>query len=261
MTPSPPVTVYVSQGVGFITWARPERLNAITAVLLDETTMAIAQLEQDASVRVIVLAGEGRAFSAGADITAADPDDPSDPGEITSRMLDALTQVIEAIRFSDLPIVAAINGLAVGVGASIAFACDLPVATASAYFSLPFVNLGLVPDGGATKTVTDAVGYVRAMRLALLGERFTAAEAADYGLIAEVYPDDEFQVRVGALAARLAAGPRGAHAAIKSLIRAPGRNFEVAMRAEKQAQLERTRTAEFIEGITAVRQRRLPQFP
>jgi len=260
MIPKPQVALSASHGVGFVTLARPERLNAVTAVMLDETMRAIVKFEQDASVRVIVLTGQGRAFSAGADITATDPDDPSDPGEITPRMLDALARLIEVIHSSNLPIVAAVNGLAVGVGASIALACDLPVATTSAYFSLSFVNLGLVPDGGATKTITDAVGTVRAMKLALLGERLTATDAADCGLIAGVYPDDEFQVRVVELAAQLAAGPRGAHAAIKSLIRTPRRDLEVAMGAEKQAQLQRTGTAEFIEGITAVRQRRLPHF-
>jgi len=90
MIPKPQVALSASHGVGFVTLARPERLNAVTAVMLDETMRAIVKFEQDASVRVIVLTGQGRAFSAGADITATDPDDPSDPGEITPRMLDAL---------------------------------------------------------------------------------------------------------------------------------------------------------------------------
>jgi len=261
MARSSQVSVTVTGGVGFITLSRPERLNAVTTVMLDDTASAVAGLEQDASVRVIVLTGEGRAFSAGADITPADPGDPADPGEITPDMLDALARLVEAIHSSNLPVVAAVNGLAVGVGASLAFACDLPVATASAYFSLAFVNLGLVPDGGATRIVTEAVGSARAMRLALLGDRISAAEAARWGLIADVYPDDEFELRVTELAARLAAGPRGAHTAIKSLIRTPASALPATMRAEKEAQLHRTRSEEFTEGITAARQRRVPRFP
>lgn len=211
MPPSPQASITVAGGVGFITLARPERLNAVTAVMLEEVACAIAELNQDASVRVIVLTGEGRASSAGADITTTDPDDPSDPGQIAPDMLDALACLIAAIHSSVLPVIAAINGLAVGVGASISFACDRPVATDSAYFSLSFVNLGLVPMGARPRPSRLRSARARAMRLALLGDRISAPEAERWGLIADVYPDDEFEVRVTELAARLRGSARRVH--------------------------------------------------
>lgn len=258
---APSVVVSRSGGVGYLTLSRPERLNAVTDTMLETAARTVEEFTEDPEIRVIVITGGGRAFSAGADITPTDATDPSDPGAITGGMLEALAHLIVSIHSSPLPVVAAVNGPAVGVGASVAFACDLPVAKSSAYFSLAFVNLGLVPDGAATLTVPEALGTARAMRLALLGEKLSATDAAQWGLIANVYPDEDFDNRVASLVARLAAGPRGAHAAIKSLIRPQGAEVASTLRAETESQLKLIRTTEFLEGVRAVRERRPPRFP
>ena len=167
-----------------ITFNRPDRLNSLSAeivhVVADTIDAAPAQ-----GARVVVLTGAGRAFSSGADVGA----DGAPPGLDT---LDAGNRLVTSITLSPTPVVAAVNGIAAGIGCSIALAADLAIASESAGFMLAFTKIGLMPDGGASLFVPAAAGRARAMRMALLAEKISAKTAAEWGLIAEVVPDTGF---------------------------------------------------------------------
>ncbi len=171
-----------------ITFDRPDRLNSVTAEILHAAADAVEKAD-DSGVRVIVVTGSGRAFSSGADVGP----DGSPPGLDT---LDAANRLVLAIVKSSVVVVAAVNGIAAGVGCSIAVAADLAIAKESAGFMLAFTRIGLMPDGGASMLVPAAIGRARAARMALLAEKVSATTAADWGLIAEVVADADFDARV-----------------------------------------------------------------
>ena len=167
--------VRADDGVLRLTLARPERSNALTAELTDRLTEEVEGAAAREEVRVVLLTGAGSAFCAGADVSGPDPHERLD---VTS--LDRANRLVRAVVSLDRPVVAAANGVAAGFGCSLAVACDLVVASASARFLLAFSRIGLMPDGGATATVAAAVGRTRAMRMALLGKPLSAQEAYDY---------------------------------------------------------------------------------
>jgi 2-(1,2-epoxy-1,2-dihydrophenyl)acetyl-CoA isomerase len=158
-------------------------------------------------------------------------------------------------------VVAAVNGPAVGIGCSLALACDLVLAAESAYFGLAFVNVGLMPDGGSTALVPAAVGKARAFQLALLGERVSAAQALEWGLVNSVHPDGDLIAAAGALVQRLAAGPTRSYASSKQALNRfiyGDLQGQLALEADLQHQLGRTR--DFVEGTTAFVEKRRPEF-
>jgi 2-(1,2-epoxy-1,2-dihydrophenyl)acetyl-CoA isomerase len=168
---------------------------------------------------------------------------------------------METLRGLEKPVVAAVNGPAVGIGASLAFACDLILAAESAYFGLAFVNIGLMPDGGSTLFVPTAVGKARAFQLALLGERVEAARALEWGLINFVYPDDQLLGEADALVKRLAAGPTRSYASSKKALNQmlyPDLRGQLSLEADLQHAL--ARTEDFQEGALAFLEKREPAF-
>ncbi len=202
-----------------ITFDRPERLNSVTAEILHAAAEAVENAD-DSGARVIVLTGSGRAFSSGADVSP----DGSPPGLDT---LDAANRLVLAIVKSPVVVVAAVNGIAAGVGCSIALAADLAIAKESAGFMLAFTKIGLMPDGGASMLVPAAIGRARAARMALLAEKVSATTAAEWGLIAEVVADDDFAARVDGLVdpagGRPAPGLRGHQAGAERRHTVPAR--------------------------------------
>lgn len=190
-----------------LTWNAPDRLNSLTAEMLDAASEAIEGRADD--VRCIVITGSGRAFGAG----AALGDDFDGGGTLA-----AINRLVTAITETPVPVVAGVNGLAAGASVSIALAADLALARRSAYFLLAFVNIGLMPDGGATSLVAASIGRARAMKMAMLGERLPAAEAVAAGLIHDVVEDGAFETELEALATRLANGPTLALGLMKSAI-------------------------------------------
>jgi enoyl-CoA hydratase len=199
----------------------------------------------------MVLTGTGRAFSSGADLG-------SGGGEST---LHAANRAVLAVREVGKPVVAAVNGLAAGVGCSLALACDLAVAKSSAYFLLAFANIGLMPDGGATSLVPAAVGRARAMRMAMLAERVTAAEAAEWGLISHVVDDEAYEAEVEAVVSQLAQGPPLAYAETKRAINAATIDgLLAAIDRETAGQTELLRSKDLAEGVSAFLERRQPKF-
>ncbi|NRQ48922.1 enoyl-CoA hydratase [Aeromicrobium stalagmiti] len=242
--------VETADGVLTITWNDPDRLNGLTGDMLDAASDAVEGI--DASTRVIVFTGAGRAFTTGARL------DETISG---TEPMDRANRLIRAITSSPVPVVAAVNGPAAGFGASVAFAADITVAGQSAYFLLPFTNIGLMPDGGATAVVAASIGRARASAMALLGERLPAADAADAGLIHAAVADAELEATVQTIVTRLATGAGVAYRATKEAIAAATLgNLDAALDRERDLQVQLFDTADFAEGTTAFVQKRAPKF-
>ena len=242
-------------GVLRLTMNRPERLNALTAAMSDRVAAELEGAATRDDVRVVLVAGAGGAFCSGADLSGADAHQNFD---VTS--LDRANRIIRAVTGLDKPVVAAVDGVAAGVGCSTALACDLVVASPRASFLLAFARIGLMPDGGATATVAASVGRARAMRMALLGEALGAQEAYDAGLVSHLAADD-FEGTVEALVARLAAGPPLSYAATKKAVNAATLgHLHDALERERTGQTILLRTADVAEGMRAFGEKRLPDF-
>jgi 2-(1,2-epoxy-1,2-dihydrophenyl)acetyl-CoA isomerase len=250
-----------SGAVGRLTLNRPETLNAWTAEFGRELGQVIEQEAADESVRAVLVTGAGRGFSSGADLKAGF--DPAEDGmpDIHKELHDIYHPVIAGVRDLPKPVVAAVNGPAVGIGCSLALACDLVMAAESAFFGLAFVNIGLMPDGGSTAFVPPAIGKARAFQMALLGERVPAARALDWGLVNWVYPDDRLMAEADVLVSRLAAGPTRSYASSKrALNRFIYGDLDAQLQLEAELQHALGRTTDFIEGAAAFVERRDPAF-
>src|SRR3954454_467560 len=194
--------------VGRITLNRPDSLNAWTAEFGAALKDIVEGEAADPSVRAVVITGAGRGFSSGADLKAGfDPHPEDGHPDVKKELHDVYLPAIAGIRRLPKPVVAAVNGPAVGIGCSLALACDLVLAAESAFFGLAFVNIGLMPDGGSTAFVPPAVGRARAFQMALLGERVPAAEALEWGLVNRVHSDERLLEEATAMVERFAAGP------------------------------------------------------
>lgn len=233
-----------------ITWNDPDRLNGLTGEMIAAASDAVEQAP--ATTRVIVFAGRGRAFTTGARLDGTL--EGTEPMEIANRL-------IRAIVASPIPVVAAVNGPAAGFGCSVALAADITVATQSAYFLLPFVNIGLMPDGGTTAVVAASVGRARASAMALLGERLPADEAASTGLIHKAVADDDFGAEIDRIVAQLAGGAAVAYRATKQAIAAATLgDLDGALDRERDLQVGLFGTDDFAEGVTAFMHKRAPKF-
>ena len=248
--------VRTEDGVLWLTLNRPDVFNALSATMADDVARLVEEATGRDDVRVVVLTGTGHAFSTGADISGADAHEHFDVSA-----LDRANRIIRAITRLDKPVVAAVNGVAAGVGCSAALAADIVVAAESASFLLAFARIGLMPDGGATATVAASIGRARAMRMALLAEPLTAREAYDAGLVTHVAPDDSFTDLVDKLVHRLAAGPPLALAASKKAVNAATLpHLDDALERERTGQTVLLRTSDVAEGMRAFSEKRKPAF-
>ena len=247
--------------VGRLTLNRPETLNAWTGEFGSELKRVVEGEAADESVRAVLVTGAGRGFSSGADLKAGF--DPAEDGmpDIKKELRDIYHPAIAGIRRLPKPVVAAVNGPAVGIGCSLALACDLSLAAESAFFGLAFVNIGLMPDGGSTALVPPAVGKARAFQMALLGERVPAPRALEWGLVNWVHPDERLMDEAQALVERLAAGPTRSYASSKTALN----NFlygDLDAQLDLEADLQHAlgRTKDFMEGVAAFVEKRDPAF-
>jgi 2-(1,2-epoxy-1,2-dihydrophenyl)acetyl-CoA isomerase len=248
-------------GVGRITLNRPDSLNAWIEDFGRELKRVIEVDAADPSVRAVLITGAGRGFSSGADLKAGFQPHPDDGLPDIRKELELYHPIVAGVRRLEKPVVAAVNGPAVGIGASLAFACDLVLAAESSFFGLAFVNIGLMPDGGSTLFVPAAVGKARAFQMALLGERVPAAQALDWGLVNWVHPDDRLMDEANQLVERLAAGPTRSYASSKqALNRMLYPNLDAQLDLEADLQHELARTKDFMEGVTAFVEKREPAF-
>jgi 2-(1,2-epoxy-1,2-dihydrophenyl)acetyl-CoA isomerase len=253
----------VEDGVGRITLNRPETLNAWNTQFGLDLRDVVTKDAQDDEVRALLITGAGRGFSSGADLKDEGPGELADDGmpNVRKRLTELYHPILLGLRELPKPVVAAVNGPAVGIGASLAFACDLIMASASAYFNLAFVNIGLMPDGGSTAFVPAAVGKARAFQMALLGERIPAQQALDWGLINLVVAPEELPKESLDLAKRLASGPTRSYAGSKrALNRMVYGDLNAQLELEADIQHELFRTNDVREGVTSFIEKRDPAF-
>ena len=240
---------------------RPDTMNAWNRQFGEELRAAVEEAAADDAVRSVTITGAGRGFSSGADLKAGFEPTPEGHPDVQSALRDRYHPIITTIREMPKPVLAAVNGPAVGIGCSLALACDLIVAKESAYFLLAFVNIGLVPDGGSSLLVPARVGHTRAAEMAMLGERIPALKALDWGLINRVADDEAFDQEVDALAERLATGPTRSYAGSKRQLNAwIYRGMEDQLELEAAIQQEMAASGDFVEGVQAFLGKRPPEF-
>jgi 2-(1,2-epoxy-1,2-dihydrophenyl)acetyl-CoA isomerase len=255
------VELSVADRVAWIVLNRPDALNAWTEQLGEDMLAALEHAEHDPEIRAIVVTGAGRAFSSGADLKAGREVNERGKPDVLGRLRGVYNPLLLKVRTIPKPVIAAVNGPAVGIGCSLALAADLIVASESAYFLLAFVNIGLGLDGGASMTLPARVGHARAFEIAYLGERIPAAKALDWGLVNQVVADDELRQTAEQLAGKLAAGPPGSYANIKRTINDSAYGgFDELLELEAVLQQGRAESADFMEGVLAFIQKRPPQF-
>ena len=255
------VTLERRDGELRITLNRPDALNAWNKQLGEDLLAAVREAADDDGVRAVVITGAGRAFSSGADLRAGFDPTPEGHPDVETALHERYHPIIAGLRLMPKPVVAAVNGPAVGIGCSLALACDLIVARESAYFLLAFVNIGLVPDGGSSLLLPERVGLARATEMAMLGERIPAAKALEWGLINRVTADDELDAVVDELAARLAAGPTRAYAGIKRQFNAwLFTRMAEQLDLEASIQQQSAASGDFVEGVQAFLEKRPAAF-
>ncbi|MFL6844547.1 MAG: enoyl-CoA hydratase-related protein [Allosphingosinicella sp.] len=242
--------------VATVTIARPDRLNALSAQTVDELRAAVEETGRSGA-RCLLLTGEGRGFSSGADL-ATGGGLPDDVGASLEKHFNPLLEALFAL---PIPVVAAVNGPCAGAGCSLALAADIVVAARSAYFLQAFVNIGLIPDAGATWLLPRLAGRARAMEMMMLGERIPAEKALEWGMIARVVEDEALASEAEALATRLAQGPTVALGLIRKLAREAGHSaLSDALGAERAAQREAGRSEDFKSGVAAFLQKQPARF-
>jgi 2-(1,2-epoxy-1,2-dihydrophenyl)acetyl-CoA isomerase len=248
--------------VAVLTLNRPQSLNSFTRQMHHDLWAALERASANARIRAMVITGAGRGFCAGADLTEFDftaGDDlvvRADPGPIIDQAFNPTVRKLQEIR---MPVIAAVNGVAAGAGASLAMTCDIAIAAPSASFVQAFSKIGLVPDAGGSWFLRERLGMARAMALAMTGDKLSAEKALEWGLIWAVADDCLHDAL--ALAKRLAVMPTKALVATRKLLREGAtRTLDQQLDVERDTQSALGKTFDYIEGVTAFREKRLPHF-
>lgn len=248
--------------VALVTLNRPEALNSFTRQMHRDLWAALDLAEGNKAIRALVLTGAGRGFCAGADLAEFDfepgPDlvQRADPGPVIDQAFNPTARRIQSLR---MPVVAAVNGVAAGAGASLAMTCDIAIAAPGASFIQAFSKIGLIPDAGGSWFLVERLGLARAMALAMTGDKLPAAQAKEWGMIWDVQ-DDPLAAAL-AMAEKLAAMPTQALVATRALLRDAGaRTLNQQLDVERDTQSALGRTHDYIEGVMAFRQKRPAQF-
>lgn len=255
--------LYAEQGpVAVATLNRPQALNSFTRQMHRDLWAALDRAEANPAIRALVITGAGRGFCAGADLSEFDftpgPDlvERANPGPVIEQAFNPTVRRLQQLR---MPTIAAVNGVAAGAGASLAMTCDIAIATPLASFIQAFSKIGLIPDAGGSWLLPQRLGLARAMALAMTGDKLTAVQARDWGLIWDV--SDDCVTAALTLAQRLAVMPTKALVATRELLqRAGSRTLDQQLDAERDMQSALGRTHDYIEGVLAFREKRTPQF-
>ncbi|KQI68602.1 enoyl-CoA hydratase [Loktanella sp. 3ANDIMAR09] len=249
------ITVNVSDDVVTITMNRPEKMNALNAAMRSELTHAVMDAPNHG--RVLVLTGAGRAFCSGQELSFGEAANL----DLEAVLRDEYVPMLRAIVDCPLPTIAAVNGVAAGAGANLALVFDVVLASEEAYFVQAFAKIGLIPDAGGTWFLPRQVGFARAMGASLFADKISAKQAADWGMIYESAPADDFAAHWQARAAQLAQGPTQTYHHIKQALRASFDNdldTQLALEAELQGKCGKTR--DFGEGVAAFVEKRTARF-
>ncbi|MFE9022140.1 enoyl-CoA hydratase/isomerase family protein [Streptomyces sp. NPDC007808] len=244
-----------------ITLNRPEALNALTPGQREHVIRLLADASADPEVRAVVLTGTGRGFCAGADLRGGAATGERVPGDVARTIRLGAQRLVAAVLDCEKPVIAAVNGTAAGLGAHLAFACDLVLAAESATFIEVFARRGLVPDGGGAHLLPRLIGPQRAKELMFFGDALAASDAERLGLVNRVLPDAELDKTARAWAARLATGPTRALALTKQLVNASlDTDRAAAFAAEAAAQEINMTTQDAREGVRSFVERRAPRY-
>ena len=251
----------IADGVATVTLNRPDRLNSFTVAMHGEVRSALDSIAANRSIRCFVLTGAGRGFCAGQDLSdrAVAPD--AEGVDLGASIENYYKPLLQRLRALPMPTIAAVNGVAAGAGANIPFACDLVYAAQSASFIQSFSKLGLVPDCGGTWWLPRLIGPARAMGMTLLGEKLSATQAAEWGLIWRCVADDQLLSTVNSVALQLAAGPtRGYVRARQAIDAAMLLPFDGALDLERDYQRELGQSNDYREGVSAFIEKRAAHF-
>lgn len=251
----------IEQGVASLTLNRPDQLNSFNAQMHKEVREALKQVRQNAEVRCLLITGAGRGFCAGQDLGDRNVAPGSAAPDLGESMEKNYNPLIRALRDLPMPVICAVNGVAAGAGANIALACDITLAAKSASFIQAFCKIGLVPDSGGTWTLPRAVGMARAKALALLGDRLSAEQAEQWGMIWRCVDDAALQDEALKLARQLATQPTYGLALIKRALNASASNsFDEQLDLERDLQRLAGRSEDYREGVSAFMAKRTPEF-
>jgi 2-(1,2-epoxy-1,2-dihydrophenyl)acetyl-CoA isomerase len=252
------VTVHSHDGVSLVRLNRPEKMNAIGSLTRKQLGEALKAVERDDDVRVVVLTGTGRAFSSGADVTEMRNDGGMHtPEEVGNVLRNEYMPMLLRLRTMPKPVIAAMNGPAVGIGASFALACDIRIAVPEAYLMEAFINIGLAPDGGVSWLLPRLAGTGVAYEMFFTGKALQAADAHRLGVINRIVPGERLEEEVRDLATQLASQPRQALAAAKRAVNhALDSTYEEAMEFESYLQEAQAGSQEFVDGVQAFLARR-----
>ncbi len=256
-----PILTDLANGVLTVTLNRPDVLNSFDRPMADALVHALRQAAEDPAVRTVLLTGAGRAFCAGQDLASVAPAEGRpmpDLGDVVARQYNP---IIHAIRTLEKPVVCAVNGVAAGAGANIAFACDITVAAEKASFIQSFSKIGLIPDSGGTYILPRIIGLQRAAALTMLADKLDATRAKEWGLVYEVVPGEVLMDHARGIAERLAAMPtRGLGLAKRAFNAGYSNDLDSQLALEEELQREAGRTADYAEGVKAFMEKRSPVF-
>lgn len=255
------IDLAIASGVARIALNRPDRLNSFTVEMHGELAAALDEVEKDTAVRCVLLTGTGRGFCAGQDLS----DRAVAPGEDSVDLGDSVEKyyapLVRRLTTMGLPVICAVNGVAAGAGANIAFACDIVIAARSAKFIQSFANIGLIPDSGGTWVLPRLAGQARALGLAMTGEPLPAEKAEAWGMIWKCVDDDALEGEAMALAQKFADGPTRGLVATKLALRSTfGRTLDEALELERDLMRELGLSHDYQEGVAAFTEKRTPSF-
>lgn len=255
------VVLSMESGVARIVLNRPDRLNSFTVQMHEELAEALSRAEASPDVRAVLLTGSGRGFCAGQDLSDRAVAPGTDMVDLGSSVEKYYSPLVRRLTTMALPVVCAVNGVAAGAGANIAFACDIVIAARSAKFIQSFANIGLIPDSGGTWALPRLGGQARALGLALTGEPLSAERAEEWGMIWKCVDDEALETEAFGLARRFAEGPTRGLVATKLALRSSfNRTLDEALVMERDLMRELGRTADYQEGVAAFTQKRRPRF-
>ena len=256
-----PVLVSFDSGVLQVTLNRPEKLNALNPEMHKLLRQALERAAEEREVRAVLLGGAGRGFCAGQDLSERDVSPGAAPIDLSVSLGSYYNPLVRRLRELPKPVVCAVNGVAAGAGANLALACDIVIAGRSAFFIQSFAKIGLVPDAGGTWILPRLVGRARAMGLSLLGEKLSAEQAEQWGLIWKVVDDSQLLQESISLSQKLAEGPTKGYGLIKKAMHASsGNSLDAQLDLERDLQREAGYSEDYREGVTAFKEKRPPRF-